>query len=186
MLVRATLLATLLMTTLGAHAAQTLVQAKSRLGFTFSQMNTPTEGLFKAYTATVDFDPAKPEAAKAQIIVDLNSIDVGGPDGNAEAKKKAWFDVAANPKATFTATSVKALGGGKFETKGTLNIKGITKEVVGQMTAKQQGAELVLEGNVPLLRLNYKLGDGAWADTGTVANEVTVKYKLVLTGKAGK
>jgi polyisoprenoid-binding protein YceI len=185
-MLRPLLLASLLLTAVGAQAAQTLVPQKSRLGFSFSQMSTPVDGGFKNYTATVDFDPAKPETASAQIVVDLASIDVGGPDGNAEAKKKAWFDVAANPKATFTATSVKALGGGKFETKGKLTIKGISRDVVGQMTAKQQGAELVLEGSVPLLRLNYKLGDGAWADTGTVADEVTVKYKLVLTGKAGK
>ncbi|QLG88258.1 YceI family protein [Chitinibacter bivalviorum] len=185
-MLRPLLLAALLATSIGAQAAQTLVPQKSKLGFVFSQMNTPVDGSFKNYTATIDFDPAKPEAASAQIVIDLASIDVGGPDGNAEAKKKAWFDVAANPKGTFTATTVKALGGGKFETKGKLTIKGISREVVGQMTAKQQGAELVLEGTVPLLRLNYKLGDGAWADTGTVADEVAVKYKLVLTGKAGK
>ncbi|QLI80588.1 YceI family protein [Chitinibacter fontanus] len=185
-MMRSILAATLLLGAFGAQAAQTVVPQKSRIGFTFSQMNTPADGFFKNYTAAIDFDPAKPESAKAQIVIDLASIDVGGPDGNAEAKKKAWFDVAANPKGTFTATSVKALGGGKFETKGKLTIKGISRDVVGQMTAKQQGAELVLEGSVPLLRLNYKLGDGAWADTGTVADEVTVKFKLVLTGKAGQ
>ncbi|WP_410497789.1 YceI family protein [Chitinibacter sp. S2-10] len=185
-MLRPLLLASLLLTTVTAQAAQTLVPQKSRLGFTFSQMNTPADGYFKNYTAAIDFDPAKPETAKAQIIVDLASIDVGGPDGNAEAKKKAWFDVASNPKGTFTVSSVKALGGGKFETRGKLTIKGISRDVIGQMSAKQQGAELVLEGAVPLLRLNYKLGDGAWADTGTVADEVTVKYKLVLTGKAGQ
>ncbi|WP_373974745.1 YceI family protein [Chitinibacter sp. SCUT-21] len=185
-MIRPLLAATLLIGALGAQAAQTLVPQKSRIGFSFSQMNTPVDGLFKTYTTAIDFDPAKPESAKAQIVVDLASIDVGGPDGNAEAKKKAWFDVAAFPKGTFTATSVKALGGGKFETRGKLTIKGISRDVVGQMSAKQQGAELILEGSVPLLRLNYKLGDGAWADTGTVANEVTVKYKLVLTGKAGQ
>lgn len=167
-----------------AIAAQTIVPQKSQLNFAFSQMNTPVEGSFKSFTAQVNFDPAKPANAKAEIIVDLASIDVGGPDGNSEAKKKAWFDVAKTPKATFVATSVKALGGGKFETKGKLTMKGMTRDVVGTMTAKPVGNDLLLEGTVPLLRLQYKVGDGVWADTGTVADEVTVKYKLLLTGKA--
>lgn len=166
-----------------AIAAQTIVPQKSQLNFAFKQMNTPVDGSFKNFTAKVNFDPSKPETAKAEIIVDLASIDVGGPDGNNEAKKKAWFDVATTPKATFTATSVKALGGGKFETKGKLTMKGLTRDVTGSMNTKAVGNDL-LEGSVPLLRLQYKIGDGVWADTGTVADEVTVKYKLLLTGKA--
>lgn len=167
-----------------AIAAQTIVPQKSQINFAFSQMNTPVDGSFKNFTAKINFDPAKPATAKAEIIVDLASIDVGGPDGNHEAKKKAWFDTANTPKATFVATSVKALGGGKFETKGKLTMKGFTRDVVGSMTAKQVGNDLLLEGSVPLLRLQFKIGDGVWADTGTVADEVTVKYKLLLNGKA--
>ncbi|WP_051534603.1 YceI family protein [Deefgea rivuli] len=167
-----------------AIAAQTIVPQKSQINFAFKQMNTPVDGSFKNFTAKVNFDPAKPETAKAEIIVDLASIDVGGPDGNNEAKKKAWFDIANTPKATFTASSVKALGGGKFETKGKLTMKGLTRDVVGTMSAKAVGNDLLLEGSVPLLRLQYKIGDGVWSDTGTVADEVTVKYKLLLTGKA--
>ena len=180
-----TLLATSLIM-IGSHAiaAQSIVPQKSQLNFAFSQMNTPVDGSFKNFTAKVNFDPAKPATAKAEIIVDLASIDVGGPDGNSEAKKKAWFDIANTPKATFVATSVKALGAGKFETKGKLTMKGLTRDVVGTMTAKPVGNDLLLEGSVPLLRLQFKIGDGAWADTGTVADEVTVKYKLLLTGKA--
>ena len=183
-MLRTLLASSLLLIGSQAFAAQTIVPQKSQLNFAFSQMNTPVDGSFKNFTAKVNFDPAKPATAKAEIIVDLASIDVGGPDGNNEAKKKAWFDIANTPKATFVATSVKALGAGKFETKGKLTMKGLTRDVVGTMTAKPVGNDLLLEGSVPLLRLQYKIGDGAWADTGTVADEVTVKYKLLLTGKA--
>ena len=167
-----------------AYAAQSVVAGKSHINFGFKQMNTPVDGGFKNFSAKINFDPNKPETAKAEIIVDIASIDVGGPDGNAEAKKKPWFDLAATPKASFVASSVKALGGGKFETRGKLTIKGISRDVVGTMNAKASGNDLLLEGSVPLLRLQYKLGDGIWADTGTVADEVMVKYKLLLSGKA--
>ncbi|QBC42746.1 YceI family protein [Iodobacter fluviatilis] len=171
---------------LSANAAQTLVPQKSKVDFSFKQMGVTVDGGFKNFSAKVDFDPAKPEKAQAEIIVDLASIDVGGSDGNAEAKKKSWFDVAAFPKATFIASSIKALGAGKFEAKGKLTIKGISRDITTQLTTKSEAGNLVVEGNLPILRLQYKLGDGVWADTDTVADQVIIKFKIALAGTAGK
>ncbi|WP_028456151.1 YceI family protein [Chitinilyticum litopenaei] len=165
-------------------AAQTIDTGKSRIEFTFKQMGGSVDGYFKSFGGSVNFDPAKPEKARAELTIDPNTIDVGGPDGNAEAKKKPWFNVAAFPKATFSATGVKALGGGKFEVKGKLTIKGVSRDVTGQLTATQLGDTLELKGTVPVKRLAFQLGDGVWADTETVADEVLVKYKLLVKGKA--
>ncbi|MBE9608469.1 YceI family protein [Chitinilyticum piscinae] len=184
-MIKPLVLATLLLGAAGTSAAaQTLAPGKSSLEFTFSQMGGKVDGNFKGYTGKINFDPAKPEKAQAQLEVDLNTIDVGGADGNAEAKKKAWFNVAAFPKATFTATSVKALGSGKFDVKGKLTIKGISRDVGGPLTATQSGDQLELKGSVAVKRLAFQLGEGAWADTDTVGDDVTIRYKLVLIGKA--
>ena len=37
-------------------------------------------------------------------------------------------------------------------------------------------------GVLPIKRLAFKIGDGEWADTSMVADEVQVKFKLALTG----
>ncbi|NHR07070.1 YceI family protein [Chromobacterium haemolyticum] len=166
-----------------AQAAQTLNAAKSTLGFTFKQMNVPTEGRFKSFAANVSFDAAKPEATKAVFTVDLGSVDVGSADGNTTVRGASFFNIASLPKATFTAKSVKALGGGKFETHGTLSLKGVSREVVSTFTAASAGNETTLQGSFPLKRLQFKVGDGAWDDTEAIADLVTVKYKFVLTGK---
>ncbi|XZG69442.1 YceI family protein [Chitinibacteraceae bacterium HSL-7] len=162
-------------------SAQTLNAKESKLGFTFTQMAVPVDGEFRQFDAKVSFDPAKPQAAQATFTVDLGSIDVGGPDGNAEAKKKAWFDTGAFPKATFTAKEVKALGNNAFEARGPLAIKGISRDVVARFTSRTSNKGLVLEGGFPLKRLDYKLGTGVWSDTGTVEDEVKVKFRFVLT-----
>ena len=39
-------------------------------------------------------------------------------------------------------------------------------------------------GSFTLKRLDFKIGDGEWADTSMVANDVTVKFKLALSGMA--
>ena len=38
----------------------------------------------------------------------------------------------------------------------------------------------VAEGSFTLMRLDYKIGEGMWADTDTVRNEVVVRVRMVL------
>ena len=40
----------------------------------------------------------------------------------------------------------------------------------------------VASGAVAIKRLDFKIGDGEWADTSMVANDVTVKFKLAFSG----
>jgi polyisoprenoid-binding protein YceI len=40
----------------------------------------------------------------------------------------------------------------------------------------------VASGSVAIKRLDFKIGDGEWADTSMVANDVTVKFKLAFAG----
>jgi len=101
----------LLLAALPLPAQQKVIPAQSSIRFVSKQMNVPVEGQFKRFDATVTFDPRKPEATKAEFEVDLASIDLGSVEGDTEVKKKPWLNVAAFPKATFVATSVKPLGG---------------------------------------------------------------------------
>jgi hypothetical protein len=39
------------------------------------------------------------------------------------------------------------------------------------------------EGAFTLLRLQFKIGEGVWSDTDTVADEVQVRFRIVATGK---
>ena len=166
-----------------AQASQSLVNAQSNIGFTFKQMNVPVEGHFKRMDAQINFDPKKPEKTKAQITIDLNSIDVGDATGNQTTQGKDFFNVASTPKATFVASSVKALGGNQFEARGRLSIKGISRDVVVQLSSKSIGTNLLqLDGHFPIQRLQFHVGEGDWADTGTLADQVLIKFKLVLSG----
>jgi polyisoprenoid-binding protein YceI len=165
---------------LPAQAQQKIVAEKSFIRFAFTQMNVAVEGKFRKFDATIAFDPAKPEATKATFEVDVGSIDLGSDDGNTEARKKTWLGVDAFPKATFTASSVKALGGGKFEARGPLAIKGTSREIVATFTLSDAGGMRTVEGQFPLKRLQYKIGEGEWADTDTVADDVLVKFRFVL------
>ena len=165
-----------------ANAAEfSKVQAdKSSVIFVSKQMSVPVEGLFKKFTAQMRINPAKPEAGKAQIEIDLASIDVGSAEANDEVKGKSWFNVSEFPKAEFVSTSVKALGGGKFEATGKMTIKGKSMEMRAPFTLKEDKGVLDVAGEFPLKRLDFGIGSGLWSDTSVVADEVQIKFHLLL------
>ncbi|PTT91033.1 polyisoprenoid-binding protein [Pelomonas sp. HMWF004] len=171
------LLAAALLPAAPAQAA-TLQADKSDLSFTFKQMGVPVDGKFKKFEAQLDFDAKKPEAGKIAFTVDLGSISLGDASFDAEVAKAPWFDTKRNGKATFVSTGIKPTGAGKYDVAGKLTIKGAVRDVVVPITL----AGGVASGSVPIKRLDFKIGDGEWADTSVVANDVTVKFKLAFAG----
>ena len=175
----------LLTTTLAGPAlAQQVLPAQSEIGFVSKQMGVPVEGKFKQWTAAISFDPKKPEAGKVGFTIQTGSASFGSAETDAEVPKAAWFNVARFAQASFQSSSIKALGGGKFEVRGALLIKGATHEVVVPVAVTQSGAASTATGSFTIKRLDFKVGDGEWADTSMVANDVTVKFKLSLSGMA--
>ena len=155
---------------------------KSSLSFVSKQMNVPVEGQFKSFRSKLAFDPAKPAAARAELEIDLASIDAGSKDANDEVASRAWFNTKEFPVAKFVSTSVKPLGGNRFEVAGKMTIKGRTQDLTTPVTLRPEGkGSAVLEGSLVLRRADYAIGDGMWADFGTVANEVQVSFRLVAT-----
>jgi polyisoprenoid-binding protein YceI len=153
--------------------------AKSQLVFAIKQMNVPTEGGFKRYVARANFDPAKPEAGRFQIEVDINSIDTGTDDGDAEVKRPVWFDSARHPKATFVSKSVRKEANGTFTALGDLTIKGQTRPFAASFSlVPQPGGSYLAQGRFPLKRSDFGIGGGDWDQV--VANEADIRFKIVL------
>ena len=155
---------------------------RSQISFVSKQMNVPVDGRFGKFTAQVAYDPKKPAASKAAIEVELGSVDTGSSEANAEVGKKSWFNSASFPSARFVSSSVKSVAPDKLEVKGNLSIKGISREVTFPVTVRTAGGSSTFEGAFPLLRLQYKIGEGIWSDTETVADEVQVRFRIVTTG----
>jgi polyisoprenoid-binding protein YceI len=163
-----------------AQAPQKVDASRSSIRFVTTQMNVPVEGQFKRFDATVAFDPAKPEATKAEFEVDLGSIDLGNAEGETEAKRKVWLDIQGFPKARFVAQSVKQTAPGKFTATGPLTIKGTSQPVTAPFTLNDAGSVRTVEGQFTMKRLAFRIGEGPWSDTDTVADDVLVKFRFTL------
>jgi polyisoprenoid-binding protein YceI len=89
----------------------------------------------------------------------------------------------AFPKASFVARAIRGLGGGRYEARGPLTIKGVSREMVSVFTLRTDATGAWAEGGFVLPRLQFRIGEGEWADTDTVADAVQIRFKLYLTTK---
>jgi polyisoprenoid-binding protein YceI len=174
------LLLTLAFAASAAHA-QGVLADKSEIRFIGRQLGVNVEGRFRTFKANIVFLPGDLAKSKADIDVDLASIDLASDDSEKEIKDKQWFDTSRFPVARFTSKSFRSVGPGQYEVAGTLSLKGASQPVTLPFTVNKDAAgNTTAEGSFTLKRLDFKIGEGAWADTETVANDVVVRVRLVL------
>lgn len=86
-------------------------------------------GEFNAVTGTVEVDGAKPDAARFEVSIDVNSLHTGDPQRDAHLKTPDFFDAAKFPAITFRSKKIAPSGGKNYKVTGDLTIRGVTHEV---------------------------------------------------------
>jgi polyisoprenoid-binding protein YceI len=165
-----------------AAAAERAVQyGNSEIAFTVTQMGVNVDGRFARFKARLDLDAAKPELSTAEIEVDISSISTGDDEADTEALKKPWLDAAGFPKAHFRSTAIRALGAGKYEATGLLTLKGKPRELKIPFQLKDNpDGSVTVSGGFNIVRTDFGIGGGEWNKDDVVANEVPVRFRLVL------
>lgn len=159
-----------------------LVPAQSEILFTTRQLGVPVEGRFQRFTASIALDPKKPETGKVSFTIDTSSARFGSAELDGEVGKPIWLSVATFPQAQFQSAAIRAIGVGRFEVAGKLSIKGAARDVVVPVQLAQNGNQSVATGTFSIKRIDFKIGEGEWTDTSMLANDVVVRFKVVLTG----
>jgi polyisoprenoid-binding protein YceI len=85
------------------------------------------------------------------------------------------------PVAHFASASIRDVGGNRYEVAGKLTLKGITRDCTVPITVRTDAAgNRIAEGTFAIRRLDYKVGEGEWADTATVDNDILVHVRMTL------
>ena len=176
--IKAVLLASVMASALAGAAVLKTDPAKSSVTATFKQMGVPVEAKFKQFSAQIDYDAAKPAASRANVEIQTASFDLGDPEYNKEVTKKEWFNAAQFPMASFVSTAIAPGGAGKLNVSGKLSIKGRSLDVTFPLTVKLEAGKQVFEGQLPIKRLAFNIGEGEWKDTSMVADEVVIKFRV--------
>jgi polyisoprenoid-binding protein YceI len=165
----------------GLAHADAVVANRSEIGFTIKQMGVNFDGRFTRWKADVVFEPNALARSKADVDVELASIDLASVESEVEAKSSRWFDTAKFPVARFTSTSIRSVGGDRFDVAGKLSLKGVTRDYTVPIAVKTDGAgNRVLEGSFALNRRDYRIGEGEWADPSITGDNVVVRVRMVL------
>ncbi|MBI5277582.1 MAG: YceI family protein [Burkholderiales bacterium] len=161
-----------------AGQVRTIDTARSRIAFTYTvDRKIAVEGRFPRFAGDIRFDEKQPEQGSVRFEIDIAAIDTGTTDGDREARHALWFDTAKFPKATFASTALKRTGERRYEAAGTLAIKGKTQPLAIAFTLEPDGTAT---GSFTVKRLAFGVGLEQWADVAQIADEVGVKFRLVL------
>jgi len=155
-----------------------VIMPESNLSFTAAQAGTAFTGGFGQFGATISFNPDHPEAAHVRAEVDLLSATTGSDDRDSALQSPIWFGTDAFPKAIYEATGFKSLGDNRFETEGTLTLKGITAPLALQFTLKIDGDIAHATGGTEIVRTNFNVGSGDFESGKWISKAVEVQLTL--------
>lgn len=162
-----------------AAPAWTVDKANSRIRFKSSFAGMGFEGGFSRWDARINFDPKNLAGSRAVVTIDLASANSGDADRDQTLPTAEWFDVKKTPQATFTSTSFRDLGGGRYQAAGNLTLKGVTRPVSFPFTLAIQGTTARMTGQATINRSQFKVGQGQFSGSDTVPYEVVVPITLV-------
>ena len=112
----------------------------SQVRFTYSHLGFANiTGRFDALEGRIVYDPASPAASSVAMTVAIDSISTGVAALDDHLRRDDFFDAASHPSASFTSTAVEPAGEGRLRVTGDLGIRGITRQVVFDVTVNKVG-----------------------------------------------
>jgi polyisoprenoid-binding protein YceI len=177
-----------MLVTLPAQAATwQLEPAESLVVFKYSYEGTPYQGEFKNVQATFDIDIMRPTACKFDVTIPIDGISVDSPETLDYLLDLEMFDVDQWPTATFKAESCKLDSMNSFTSEGTLTIRDQTHPMSFPFKLDIETLDgqvrFHLTSEVTIQRLDYGVGQGYWANTATIPNDVGIEIDVYAVQK---
>ena len=153
---------------------------QSSLVASFRQQSVTVDAPFKRFDGSIQYDPARPADTRATLHVDMNSLDIGDDDSDAEVRGAAWFDSAHYPQASFHSTLIKPGDARHFDATGELSIKGRTRLITVNVSVLPATHGNAYDGSFELSRRDFAIGDPSW--DAVLDDQVRVRFHLTAAG----
>jgi polyisoprenoid-binding protein YceI len=125
--------------TLGANATTTKWQIDpqhSDAQFAVTHlMISKVRGEFHGLKGTINLDDKDVTKSSVEVTIDANSVDTREPDRDKDLRSEKFFYVEKFPTLSFKSTKVEQGADGNLKVTGDLTIRGVTKQVVLDVTA---------------------------------------------------
>lgn len=157
--------------------------AASRLTFTPRLAGGEFDGRFERFVTTLHFDPARLAQSSLQVTVDLGSAVTGDAERDVALRGDDFLAAARWPQARFASTSIRALGGDRYEARGRLTLRDVTQDVLVPFRLEANTpapGKARLTGSTTVQRLPFGIGQGEWRSTEWLDDAVRVDFAVVL------
>lgn len=106
----------------------------STVSFKVKHLLSKTQGQFKKFEGSFDFEPGKPETWTASGVIQTESIDTNVAERDKHLKSADFFEVEKFPTIEFKTTAVKDATETGAKVEGVMKMHGIEKPVVLDVT----------------------------------------------------
>ena len=183
MFYRAVLAPLLLLIVVPAQAATWVLDpAESRVFFKYSFEGAPYQGEFKNVEAIFDIDPMKPGSCDFSVTIPIADISVESAEVQDYLLDIELFDVDQFPTASFKAEKCRLESMNSFVSAGTLTIRDQTRPLSFPFKLDVElydgQVRFHLTSEVTIQRLEYGVGQGYWANTAAVPNDVVIEVDV--------
>ena len=155
------------------------VAAGSSLAFEFNQAGAQSGGHFKQFSTELAYDEKNLAASTLKVTVQIGSLDTQDQERDITLKDEDLFDAAKFPTATYFARSLDKTPNG-IVAMGKLTLRGVTKDLRLPLAIRSTPQGLELAGEATIKRLDYGVGQGEWASSEWVGDEVKLTWKVAL------
>lgn len=159
-----------------------IIPSESSLTFAAIQNDAPVLGSFKKFTGNIQFDPADLKSSHVEIHIDVASVRTDDSQVADALITADWFDANAFPEAVFKARNFVKTGDKTYDAKGILTIRDKSVPVVLVFKLDEYSLRKALvTGSVTLKRTQFGIGQGEWARTDEVKENVKVEFIISAT-----
>ena len=159
------LAATLALNTgLRAQSAKWAVdKAHSNVKFTVTHMAiSEVDGSFRAFDGSLESTKPDFSDARIQFSIEATSVSTENENRDNHLRGDDFFNAAQFPKISFTSTSMKPLGGNKYQLTGNMTVRDVTKTVTWDVTyggimSTQRGRKAGFKAKATINRFDYNL-----------------------------
>jgi polyisoprenoid-binding protein YceI len=155
------------------------VPAGSSLAFEFNQAGAQSSGAFKRFTTELAYDEKNLAASSLSVRVEIGSLDTQDEERDGTLKSAELFDAGKFPAATYSARSLDKTPNGVVA-MGKLTLRGVTRDLRLPLDIRSTAQGVELSGEATIKRLDYGVGQGEWASTEWVGDDVKLTYKVTL------
>ncbi|HCS13427.1 MAG: hypothetical protein COS82_03975 [Zetaproteobacteria bacterium CG06_land_8_20_14_3_00_59_53] len=135
-------------------------------------------GDFRTFDGKFTYDAEHPEKNSVNVSIDVASLDTNHAERNKHLRSADFFDVEKFPTATFTSTSYESTGADTGILHGTLNLRGVNKDIaievkqIGTGPDPWGGYRRGFEGHTTLHLSDYNMKKGGML--GPLAENVEI------------